>query len=110
MDVKLDRTGRSKLGGAEVTLTVRNMIGRRLGMQNDWQTYSLLGSDGVEYRHDGNHYGASGSEPLASTVWLENENEAKRTWVFPKLPAAVAPVRLIIREYAEEKARIELPR
>jgi hypothetical protein len=110
MDVKLDRAGRSKLGGAEVTLTLRNMIGRRLGMQNDWQTYSLLGSDGVEYRADGNHYGASGSEPLASTVWLENENEAKRTWVFLKVPSKVTPVRLIIREGAKEQASIDLPR
>ncbi|MCX8476263.1 MAG: hypothetical protein MT490_10755 [Sphingomonas sp.] len=110
MDVKLDRAGRSKLGGAEVTLTLRNMIGRRLGMQNDWQTYSLLASDGVEYRADGNHYGTSGSDTLASTVWLENENEAKRTWVFLKVPPTVTPVRLIVREYGKEKASIELPR
>lgn len=109
MDVKLDQVARRKTGEVDVTLTVRNKIGRRLGMQHDWQTYSLLGSDGVEYRTDGNHYGTSGSDHLASTVWLENDNEAKRTHVFARVPAGVKPARLIIRESGVEKASIDLP-
>lgn len=110
MDVKADSVTARKTGGVDVTVTVRNKLGRRLGMQHDWQDYWVVGSDGVEYRTDGNHYGTSGSDVLRTTVWVENDGEAKRTHVFPRLPFGVTATRLIIREYGKEKARIELPR
>gem|GEM_PF-5693470 len=110
MDIKADSVTARKTGGVDVTVTVRNKLGRRLGMQHDWQDYWVVGSDGLEYRTDGNHYGASGSDVLRTTVWLENDGEAKRTHVFPKVPFGVTATRLIIREYGKEKARIELPR
>ncbi|NIJ20701.1 hypothetical protein FHS95_002393 [Sphingomonas naasensis] len=109
MDVKLDGVA-STNAGIEVTLAVRNRIGRRLGMQHDWQTYTLLGSDGAAYRSDGNHYGSSARDALRTTVWLENDEEAKRTYLFARVPPGVTPTQLIIRDGGKEKARIDLPR
>lgn len=44
------------------------------------------------------------------TVWLENEEEAKRTLVFPRLPFGETATRLIIRAYGKEVASFELPK
>jgi len=82
----------------EVMLTARNYQGGRRGLWYTESSFFLLGSDGVEYKPDGNSYGRSGAERMTATVWLEKDEQGAATYVFPKVPAAVTPSKLIVRE------------
>ncbi len=82
--------------GVAVTFTARNEADQRRGLQYNENRFSLLGSDGVEYRTDGNYYGPSASELLNATVWLEKGQEAPITYLFP-MPSSVTPSRVRVR-------------
>lgn len=110
MDMKVDRVGRSSLGGVEVVFTVRNSADERRGIQYNQQRPAVVGSNGLEYGWDGNHYGESSANRLVETVWLNRDGQGKVTYLFPQMPANVTPVRLIFREYGQQTAVFELPR
>lgn len=98
--LKVEAAGRPRGAGApmEVALTAKNYKGGRQGLQYNDNRFFLLASDGVEYKSDGNYYGRSGAEPLASTVWMEKGEQAAVTYVFAGLPAGATPSKLIVRE------------
>ena len=68
-----------------------------------------MGSDGVEYAGDGNYYGGSGAERLSNTLYLFGGTQGTVTYVFPRVPARVTPVRLILRQDGQQTASFELP-
>lgn len=107
LDMKVDRVTRTSGGGVEVTLTAKHDGDARRGIQHDPQRYSVMGSDGVEYAWDGNYYGASSRERPSHTVFLAR-SEGTVTYVFPRVPAGVSPVRLILRQDGRETASFDL--
>jgi len=109
LDMKVDRVAPSANGGVEVTLTARHDGDIRRGIQHDPQQYAVVGSDGEEYRWDGNYYGASGTQRLSNTVYL-TRSQGVVTYVFPQAPAGVTPVRLILRQNGQQTASFDLPR
>ncbi|KQY80335.1 hypothetical protein ASD25_09265 [Brevundimonas sp. Root1423] len=109
-DIKVDRVGRTDDGSVEIVLVARNASGDRRGSPYDPQTYSLEGSDGMEYRTDGNHYGDSALDRPGSTNWIQPGAQSRVTYVFPRVPAGVTPARLILRENGALTAAFELPR
>lgn len=97
--LRLDFGGRRSAGApVEVSLTARNYLGDRQGLQYNTNSFKVLGSNGVEYKWDGNYYGKSGAERLNTTVWLEKGEQGAVTYVFPGVPKTVKPVKLIIRD------------
>ena len=94
----------------EVGLTVRNTQGGRKGVQYMDDTFFLVDEAGVEYRTDGSFYGASADERMIATVWLQKDEEAHMTLVFPGVPANVRPTAVIMRDSSrrEERARFDL--
>ncbi|RYE07036.1 MAG: carboxypeptidase regulatory-like domain-containing protein, partial [Hyphomicrobiales bacterium] len=108
LDMKVDRVAPSANGGVEVTLTARHDGDIRRGIQHDPQQYAVVGSDGEEYRWDGNYYGASGTQRLSNTVYL-TRSQGVVTYVFPQVPAGVTPVRLILRQNGQQTASFDLP-
>lgn len=107
LDMKVDRVTRAGGGGVEVTLTARHDGDIRRGIQQDPQRYFIVGSDGVEYAWDGNYYGASSRERPSHTVFLAR-SEGTVTYVFPRVPAGVNPVRLILRQDGQQTASFDL--
>lgn len=90
-----DDRGRSRI---EIGLTARNTIGGRRSLQHNTDTFHLVTADGTEYRDDRNFYGASASDRLINTVWLDKDDEAQVTYVFLNVPPAQTPARLIVRD------------
>lgn len=82
----------------EVMMTARNTQGGRRGIWYTETSFTLLGSDGLEYKPDGNSYGQSGAERMTATVWLEKDEQGAVTYVFPQVLGTVKPVKLIGRE------------
>lgn len=98
--LRVDAAGRPKgpRAAVEVAMTARNAQGGRRGLQYNDNTFIVVGSDGVEYRSDGNFYGKSSDDRLNATVWLAQDEQAAVTYVFPGMPAGVSPVRLVVRD------------
>lgn len=92
----------------EVMMTARNTQGGRRGIWYTETSYTLLGSDGVEYKHDGNSYGRTGAERMTATVWLEKDEQGAVTYVFPQVPVIVKPVKLIGREKGKTVLELDL--
>lgn len=90
-----DQYGRPRI---EIGLTGRNTLGQRRSLQHNTDRFFLVTADGVEHRADGNYYGASADDRLLSTVWVEKDEEAQVTYVFPGIPATTKPARLIVRD------------
>lgn len=111
LQLRLAGTGRSAVyghPGVEVRLTARNHHEQRMGLQYLGLTPSLITSDGRERQWDGNYYGASASELLNATVWMEQNQEAPLTLVFPDISAGVEPVALVLRRGTTEVLRLDL--
>lgn len=81
-----------------LTLEVRNGLGGRRSVNHNPDQFVLVDTSGKEYRSDGNFYGASATERLSSTVWLEKDQTAPATYVFPNFPTGAQPARLLIRD------------
>jgi hypothetical protein len=82
----------------EVAFTARNYLPGRRGLQYNDNRFTLMGSDGVEYKADGNFYGRSGAEKLNGTIWLEKDEQAAVTYIFPGVPPSVTATRLVVRD------------
>lgn len=107
LDLRADGVSRRD-GQVEVYLTVRNASGERRSLQQDPHRYVLVGSDGREFRNDGNWYSRSGADHLQHTVWMTRDEQASSTHVFPGVPGSVAPARLLIRDGDREVASFSL--
>lgn len=96
LDMKVDRVTRSA-EGIRVLLTTRNAEDVRKGIGHDTQDYSIMGSNGVEYRSDGNLYSHEGPM-LNTTVWMAKDAQAPVAYQFRNVPAGVTATRMILRE------------
>lgn len=96
---RLDAAGRR--GGPEapmeVALTGRGESPKRVSLQTAYNTFVLIGSDGVEYRTDGNTYMLTGAEPMKRGRPLQKGEQAMFTLVFPKVPLGVKAQRLLVK-------------
>lgn len=99
LSYRVDAAGRR--GGPtapiEVALTARNDADKRMSLQTAYNTFVLIGSDGAEYRTDGNDYGRSGAERMKYGRRLQKGEQAVLTLVFPKPPASVSAARLLVK-------------
>lgn len=98
--LRVDAAGRPRgpNGPIEVALTARNYKGGRQGIQYNDNAIILVGSNGAEYKSDGNFYGRSSQDRLNGTAWLEKDEQASVTYVYPGPPRGVVPARLIVRD------------
>lgn len=96
---RLDAVRRGADGAVEVTFTMRNDQNVRRSIWNNDNTWTLIGSDGLSYKYDGNDYGRDGSEPRKTSTWLEKGDSNVITYVYRKVPAGVKPGRLVVRDY-----------
>lgn len=95
---RLDAVRRQRSGAVEVTLTMRNDQTIRRSIWNNYNSWTLIGSDGQSYKHDGNGYGRDGTDRMTTSVYLEKDGTAPLTYVYP-MPFDVKPVRLVVRDY-----------
>ena len=100
--LRVDAVGRTGAAPIEVAMTARNSQGERRGVQYNDNVFILVGSDGREYRSDGNFYGKSGAERLNATVWLTQDEQTAVTYLFPGVPSSVTPVRLVVRDRTKD--------
>ncbi|HWU94104.1 MAG TPA: hypothetical protein VN029_00820, partial [Sphingomonas sp.] len=95
---RLDAVRRQRSGLVEVTLTMRNDQNVRRSTWNNYNSWTVIGSDGLSYKHDGNAYGRDGTDRMTTSVYLEKDGTAPLTYVY-KMPYGVNPVRLVVRDY-----------
>lgn len=98
LDMKVDRVTRSAQG-LRILLTARNSEDVRKGIGHDTQDYSVIGSDGAEYRSDGNIYTHEG-RLMQNTVWMARHAQGAVAYQFP-LPPEVTATQLVLRERYE---------
>jgi len=96
LEMKVDRVSRNG-SGIQVSLTGRSTDDVRRGVGHDIQDYAIVGSNGVEYRSDGNVYSPDG-RILNHTIWMAKDAEAQVSYMFRGIPANVTAARLILRE------------
>lgn len=92
----------------EVGLTFLNPAAVRKSVMQTGYDYRLALSDGREVRWDGNYYGESGADRLRNTLWLQQDDRAHVTFVFPTAAGANAAVRLSVRDGTREVASFDL--
>ncbi|NIJ20417.1 outer membrane biosynthesis protein TonB [Sphingomonas naasensis] len=96
---RLDAVRRGADGAVEVTFTMRNDQNVRRSIWNNDNSWTLIGSDGLSYKFDGNDYGRDSSDRRTTSTWLEKGDANVITYVYRKVPAGVKPARLIVRDY-----------
>jgi hypothetical protein len=96
---RLDAAGRR--GGpnapVEVALTARGDLEKGVSLQTAYNTFVLIGSDGLEYQTDGNTYGRSGAEIMKRGRPMQKGEQVVLTLVFPKVPQGVTAARLLVK-------------